>query len=223
MAGKRWREPIDAVDVVRAALRDAWDALVGVAPLNVLWLGLVLTVVLFPPATAALFESMHELAAGRTPGIRDFLGLVRQRFVVAWLWALWAFAGFTVVFFGVGSSADLADPRAWLSAAVVVLGILFGVSLLYVWPFVFLQSEGGLARAIRNSILTVLAAPLFAIVIGVLLALIVAFSAVLIVPLALVVPGLIGLVASHAVTDRLRAFGRLPARPVADQLEVETK
>jgi hypothetical protein len=51
----------------------------------------------------------------------------------------------------------------------------------------------------------------------------VAFSAVLIVPLALVVPGLIGLVASHAVTDRLRAFGRLPRRPAADQLDVEAK
>lgn len=208
----KWRQPLDALVVVRSALRDAWDGLVAVAPLNIGWLGLALTVILLPPATAALFESMHELAAGRSPGFGDFLRSVRRRFVSAWLWALWASAGFTIVLLNVGSSVDPADPRAWLSAAVVGLGVLFFVSLLYVWPFMFLQADANLARAIVNSILTVLAAPLFAITIAILLALMVAIGAVLIVPLAIVVPGLIALVASHAVTDRLRSFGKLPPR-----------
>lgn len=205
----RWREPLDAVRVVRASLRDAWDALVAIAPLNLAWLGLGLTVVLLPPATAALFESMHGLAGGSTPGITDFLASVRRRFLAAWLWALWAGAGFVVVGLGLRVELDPSAPAAWLSAAVAVLGVLFAVSLLYVWPFLLLQREGGLARAICNSILAVLAAPLFALAIAVLLAIAVAAGTILILPLAVAVPGFVGLVASRAVRDRLRAFGKL--------------
>jgi uncharacterized membrane protein YesL len=219
----RWREPLAAMAVVRSAVRDAWDALVALAPFNLCWLALCLTLVLIPPATAALFESMHELAGGRSPSLGDFFRSVRRRFIAAWLWALWAAAGLFIVRLGVGSYPDPSDPRAWLSAVAVVLGLLFGVSLLYVWPFVFLQPNGDLGRAIRNSVLTVLAAPLFALTIAVLLALFVAVGAVLIVPLALVIPGLIGLTSSHAVTDRLRAFGRLPPRPAFDEFEAETE
>ncbi|HEV8488814.1 MAG TPA: DUF624 domain-containing protein [Candidatus Limnocylindrales bacterium] len=218
MVGVRWREPLDAVRVVRRSLRDAWDALVAVAPINLAWVGLGLTVVLLPPATAALFESMHELASGRSPGIRDYIGSVRRRFVGGWAWGLWAAAGLTFAGANIRFDLDPTQPRAWISAAVAVLGILFGVSVLYVWPFVFLQPDGGLGRAIKNSILATLAAPLFAIVLALLLALLIAAGAVLILPLALVIPGLICLVASHAVTDRLRAWSKLPPRPaeVAD-------
>lgn len=214
-----WREPLEAVRVIRRSVSDAWDALIAVAPINLAWVGLSLTVVLLPPATAALFESMHELAAGRTPGIRDYLGSVRRRFIGSWLWALWAAAGLTIAGVNVRFDPDPAEPGAWLAAAVAVLGILFGVSVLYVWPFVFLQPDGGLLRAIRNSLFSVLAAPLYAIVLAGLLALIVAAGAVLILPLALVVPGLICLVASHAVTDRLRAWRKIPPRPSEEALE----
>ena len=207
-----WREPLDAIRVVRRSLGDAWDAIVAVAPINLAWVGLSLTVILFPAATAALFESMHELASGRSPGIRDYIGSVRRRFVGGWVWALWAAAGLTMAGLNIRLDPDPTDVQAWLSAAAVILGILFGVSVLYVWPFVFLQPDGGLLRAIRNSIFAVLAAPLFAIVLAVLLLLIVAAGAVLILPLALVVPGLICLIASHAVTDRLRTWTKLPSR-----------
>jgi hypothetical protein len=161
---------------------------------------------------------MHELASGSSPGIRDFLGSVRRRFVGAWLWAIWAAAGLTLAGVSVRLEPDPSEPAAWLSAAVAVLGVLFGVSLLYVWPFVFLQETGGLARAIRNSILAVLAAPVFAITLAVLLTLVVAVGAILILPLAVAVPGIIGLVASHAVTDRLRAFGKVAPRPTTEEV-----
>lgn len=213
----RRREPLDALRVARDALQDAWDALVAVAPLNLAWLGLGLTVVLLPPATAALFESMHQLASGSTPGIGDFLASVRRRFLGAWLWAIWAAAGLVLIGLNLPRDLDPSSPAAWLSAVVTVLGVLFVVSVLYVWPFVFLQPGGGLARAIGNSLLAVLAAPLFAVTIAMLLAIVVAAGAVLILPLAVVLPGFVGLVASHAVTDRLRAFGKLPPRAADEE------
>lgn len=215
----RWREPLDAVRVVRSALRDGWDALYVVGALNLAWLGLSLTIILLPPATVALFESMDELAAGRTPGVRDFLGSIRRRFIGAWVWALWAIAGITVATVNVRYWGASGGSLVWISAAFAVLGLLFGMSLLYVWPFVFQQHEGGLVRAIRNSILTVLAAPLFTISLAIVLVLVVAVSAVLILPIAVFLSALIGLIATHAVTDRLRAFGKLPPRPSVEELE----
>lgn len=214
-----WREPLDAVRVVRAALRDGWDDLIVVGVLNLAWLGLSVTIILLPPATVALFESMDELASGSSPGVRDFLGAVRRRFLGAWLWAVWAIAGITVATVNVRYWGDSGGSLVWVSAAFAVLGLLFGMSLLYVWPFVFRQPEGGLVRAIRNSILTVLAAPLFAISLAIILVLVVAVSAVLILPLAVFTSGLLGLIASRAVNDRLRAFGKLPPRPGAEELE----
>lgn len=215
----RWREPLDAVRVVRLALRDGWDALFVVGTLNLAWLGLSLTVILLPPATVALFESMDELASGRTPDVRDFLGSVRRRFIGAWVWALWAVAGLTIVSVNVRYWNDSGGSLVWISTAFAVLGVLFWMSLLYVWPFVFRQTEGGLRRAIRNSILAVLAAPVFAISLAILLVLVAAVSAILILPLAVFLSALVGLIATHAVTDRLRAFGKLPPRPSLDDPE----
>lgn len=208
----RRREPFDALRVVRRAIRDGWDALFVVGALNLAWLALSLTIVLLPPATVALFESMDELASGRIPGIREFFGTVRRRFVGAWVWACWAIAGLTIISVNVRYWSDTGGSLAWLSAAFVVLGVLFTISLLYVWPFVFRQSEGGLARAIRNSILAVLAAPVFALSLAILLVPVAAIGAVLILPIAVFLSSLVGLIASHAVTDRLRAFGKLPPR-----------
>jgi uncharacterized membrane protein YesL len=213
----RLREPLDALRVVRRAIRDGWDALFVVGALNLAWLGLSLTVVFLPPATVALFESMDELSSGRIPGLREFFGYVRRRFIGAWVWAIWAIAGLTIISVNVRYWNDTGGSLAWLSAAFAVIGVLFGVSLLYVWPFVFRQSEGGLVRAIRNSVLAVLAAPVFAISLAVALVAIVAVSAILILPLAVFLTALLGLIASHAVTDRLRAFGKLPPRPSVEE------
>lgn len=215
----RWREPLDAVRVVRAALRDGWDALFVVGALNLAWLGLSLTIILLPPATVALFESMDELASGRSPGIGDFLGAVRRRFVGAWLWAVWAIAGIAVAVVNVRYWGASGGALVWVAATFVVVGLLFGMSLLYVWPFVFRQHEGGLGRAIRNSILMVLAAPLFAISLAIILVLVLTMSAVLILPLAVFTSGFVGLIATKAVTDRLRAFGKLPPQPALDEFE----
>jgi uncharacterized membrane protein YesL len=214
----RLREPLDAIGVVRRSLFDAWDGLLLIATLNLAWIGFGLTIVLLPPATAALFESMHELASGRSQGIREFVGSVRHRFVASWLWTCWAVGGLAIVLLNFGFYDTTSGSLFWLSAAFAVLGALFAVSVLYVWPFVFRQSSGGILRAIRNSVLAVLAAPLYALTLAIGLLVVVGVSAILILPLAVFTPAFVCLVASHAVADRLRAFGKLALEPAADEV-----
>jgi uncharacterized membrane protein YesL len=162
---------------------------------------------------------MHDLASGDAPGVRDFLRAVRVRFLAAWAWAAWSAAVVAVVVANVAFYLDAGGSLQVVAGAVGVVGILLAVSVLYVWPFVFLQSDGGLGRAIRNSILTSLAAPFFSLTIALLLAVVVVASFVLVLPLGLFTPGFVCLVASHAVSNRLRAFGKLPALPVLEDAE----
>ncbi|CAN5592483.1 hypothetical protein BH23CHL7_BH23CHL7_20030 [soil metagenome] len=206
----RLREPIHAVRALGRAIGDAWDGMFTIAVLNLCWLGLSATIVLAPPASAALFETMDQLAQGRTPGLRDLLAAVRRHLVGGWLWALWGGAGLTltalvITFYGAQSGA-----LAVVGPLALVLAVMFAVSLLYVWPLVLVSGDGSLGRALRNSLLVVFAAPLFALTIGVMLSLLLAISVLLVAPIAFFTPALIALVASHAVRDRLVAFGKLP-------------
>lgn len=201
-----------ALRVFSRALGDAWDALVLLAALNLLWLALSLLIVFLPPATAAMFAATHELAGGRAPSVRDFLTAVRSHFWQAWRWALVNVAAavvFAAIFAFYGS---IREPWADAVEAVSLLFVLFWcVSQLFVWPFLLSQAEPRLSSALRNAVLAVLAAPLFAFTFAAIVAIVLALSLALIAPIAVITTAFLCLLANHAVTDRLRAFGKLPA------------
>lgn len=180
------------------------------ALLNFIWFGLSLTVVLLPPATVAMFEATHELARGREVGIVEFLGAVRRHFLRAWGWALLnaaviALLAVNLVFYD--------RPETW-AAAVRSLFLLatsaWLVAQIFVWPYVFEQDEPSLGRAIRNALLTVLGAPIFSIAIAAMAAALLVISATLLVPVPFITTALLCLLGSHAVRDRLVAFGKRP-------------
>lgn len=207
---------IAALRVFTRALADAWDALVVLAALNIIWLALSLLIVFLPPATAAMFAATHELASGRAPGVRDFLTAVRSYFWQAWLWALVNVAvavAFVAGFYFYGSI-----PEPWadgVQGLLILFASFWGVSQLFVWPFLFTQAEPRLRLALRNAVLAVFAAPLFALTFAAIVALVLALSLVLIAPIAVITTAFVCLLANHAVTDRLRAFGKLPAEAAA--------
>jgi uncharacterized membrane protein YesL len=203
---------IAALRVFRRALGDAWDALVILAALNLLWLALSVTVLLLPAATAALFESTHSLARGEAPGIRDYLDGVRRHLVRAWAWALvnllvWSVLVANIVFYGVFA-------EVWAVALRSLFLVLAGcwlISQFYFWPFLLEQEDMNIRRAFRNALLAVLAAPFFALTLGLLGAVVVVLSVALIMPMLALTGSFLSLLASHAVIDRLRAFHKIPA------------
>ena len=140
--------------------------------------------------------------------------------MTAWLWAAGAAAGLLLI--GLRCTARSRSDATGLlavTALLLVLGLLYlVVGLLYVWPFVFLQAErrdrAGIPERNPGG---ARGATVRADARGLLMVLIVAVGIVLIVPLAVFVPGLLGLVASHAVTDRLQSLGELPPLPIPDE------
>lgn len=203
---------IAAVRVLRRTLGDAWDALVLLVVLNLAWVALAFSVVLLPPATAALFDVTHELARGRTPDLMDFARAIRRHFWRAWGWALlnllvWGIVIVNLLFYG-----QFADLWAMaLQAVFVLVGIFWFVSQLYVWPYILEQDAPSLPRALRNAALTVLAAPVFSLVLVLLIGAVLLVSYLLLLPLVALATGFFCLLANHAVIDRLQAFGKLPA------------
>jgi len=191
-------------------VRDAWDALVSLAALNFIWFALSLTVVLLPPATVAMFEATNQLARGRQVEAVEYLGAVRRQFLRSWAWAL---LNAVVIGLLVVSVVFYDRPEPW-AAAVRSLFLLatfaWLVAQLMVWPYVFEQDEPSLRRAIRNALLTVLGAPVFSIMIGAIVAAVLVVSAVLLVPVAFMTTAFLCLLGSHAVRDRLVAFGKRP-------------
>jgi uncharacterized membrane protein YesL len=203
---------IAAFRVVRRALRDAWDALVLLAVLNFLWAALSATIVLLPGAAAALFEATHSLARGEAPGVTEFLAGVRRHFVRAWAWALVNLAAWTILLANILFYRTRTEPWAVaLQTLFLLFAALWLIAQFYVWPFLFVQSEMSLRQAFRNAVFLVLAAPIFSLTLGILGALVVALSVVLIVPPLLITASFLCLLASHAVLDRLRVFRKLPA------------
>lgn len=206
-----------ALAVGGRALRDLWDGFVTVAVLNVLWLTMSFTIVLLPPATVAMFEATHELARGRTPSIGEFLRSVPRHFLRAWAWALLNLAVGVVLLVNLGFYGQQEPWALAVRTLLLLVALIWLLAQLLVWPYLFEQAEASLRRALRNALLTVLAAPGFSLVLGLIVAAAVALSIVLVVPPALFTAAFLGLLGSHAVRDRLVAFGKLPAPPATEE------
>jgi uncharacterized membrane protein YesL len=209
---------ISALRVVGRSFGAAWEAFVLLAVLNLAWLGLSILVVFFPPATAALFETTREIAQGRDPSVRDLLDGVRRHFWRAWAWALSNIAVGVILVVNITFYGSMDATWAGLvQGVVVVFAVLWLVVQLLVWPYVFAQEQPGLRQALRNAVFTVLAAPLFALTIGVIVIAIVALSVLLVAPFAVFTAAFISLLGNIALSDRLRAFGKSPEPAPTDE------
>lgn len=135
---------------------DALDWLFPFCAVNLLWVLCSLTVVLFPPATAALFETAVQAYRGRSPSAGAFLIGVRRWLGPAWLWAFpnGLMVASAIV---VGQDPGVNEMVATITAAVVALALL---GQIYVWPYMMLQDRPRVSQALRNSLFTVLADPL---------------------------------------------------------------
>jgi uncharacterized membrane protein YesL len=202
-----------ALRVAGRTLRDAWDAFVQLALLNLVWFGLSLTVVLLPPATVAMFEATNELARGRTPAVADFVRAIPRYFLPAWGWAILNVAVGTVLGVNLAFYSNPEPLHLALRGLFLLATLLWVVSQLLVWPYRFEQTDPSLRLALRNALLTTLAAPVFSLILGAVVALVAVLSAVLLAPLPFFSAAFLCLLGNHAVLDRLVAFGKRP-RPI---------
>jgi hypothetical protein len=84
---------------------------------------------------------------------------------------------------------------------------------IYTVPFLIEQEDKRLRLALRNAAFLALATPIYTLTLLVAIGLIIVFSLMTILPLAVFTMSFLALLANRAVIERLSTFGKLPSPP----------
>jgi hypothetical protein len=194
-------------NVIAQAFADWWDELFGMAVISVAWLLCWLTIILGPPATFGLYYYSNGLAHGKNLGFGGFVEGGRRFFLKSWLWMLLNLAAFVLISVNVMFYGQFDTLWAlFLRGLMLVTTLTWLGTQFYALPYLMEQEKQQLRLALRNGLLTLLAAPMYSLIIVVVAAVLMALSLLLVFPLILGVPALISALGTRAVSERLDAF-----------------
>jgi uncharacterized membrane protein YesL len=188
------------------ALQTWWDGWFSIVLFGLVWLVCWATVLLGPPATFGFFHAVRWWMVAKETKWDQFFRMAKKYWLQSWLWFLAnLFIGFTVfanyVFYG-SLESNIRGPMQLLT---LVLGILWAAVQLYAIPYFVLLEKKSLFVAWKNGLFTILASPIFSVVVFAAIGL-VGYLHIGIMPFVFGGPGLIVTIASMAVEDRIQKF-----------------
>ncbi len=170
-----------------------------------------LTVILAPAAIFGIMTETSDLIRGTRTGITGWWKGFKANFWISLLWGSSALFGLAIFALNIWFYFNIDAFWAPLMAGIfIILTLIWVVMQFYTLGFLFIQEKKNLFQAWKNSLLTMLAAPFFTLLFGLVAILISAISLGVLLPLMVGTPALIALMVSLAVRDRLEAFGKLP-------------
>lgn len=197
-----------SLQVLARALSDWWDDWVQMTVVSILWTLSWLTIVLGPPATLGLFYVAHRMAYGESPGLGGMLEGARRHLARSYLWALLNLLAAVTVYANLWFYGRLGTSWApFLQALFWILGALWFAVQFYALAYLMEQERKSLRLSLRNGLFTLLAAPGYSLVLIGAAFFIGAVSLALVAPLVLGGPGLLALIAAHAVRERIETYG----------------
>ena len=195
-------------NVIVQAFVDWWDALFGMAAVSVVWLLCWVTIILGPPATFGLYYYANGLTHGKDPGFSGFIEGGRHFFFKSWLWMLLNLAALVVLSVSVVFYGQFDALWAFLLRGLMLATILTWLGTqFYALPYLMEQEKQQLRQALRNGLLTLLAAPVYSLIIMIGAAVMMVISLLLVIPIVFGVPALISVLGTRAVLERMEAFG----------------
>lgn len=197
-----------SLQVLARALDDWWSDWVQMTVVSILWTLSWLTVVLGPPVTFGLAYVAHRMAYGESPGLGGLLEGARRYLARSYLWALLNLLAAVVLYANLWFYGRLETSWAPLLQALFwILGALWLAVQFYALAYLMEQERKSLPLALRNGLFTILAAPGYSLVVMGAASLFGAVSLALVAPLVLGGPGLLALIAAHAVRERIETYG----------------
>jgi hypothetical protein len=178
------------------------------AVVNVVWLLCWLTIILGPPATFGLYYYANALAHGQNLGLSGFVEGGRRFFLKGWLWMLLNLAALVLisvnlVFYGQFDALW----AAFLGGLILATTVIWFGTQFYALPYLMEQENQQLRLALRNGLLTMLAAPGYSLIVMGLAAVLMALGLLLVFPFIVGVPAMISALGTRAVLERMEAFG----------------
>ena len=202
-----------ALKTLQQALSDFWYSWVVLVLINVLWLLCCVTIILAPPATLGMFYATNELANGRGVGYADFFAGLRRYFKISWLWGIFnIIAAFSVwlnfQFYG-------RIEESWsliLLFFTIVIALTWVMVQLFAAAYLIEQERKHLGVAMKNALFTLLATPLYSVLLALFIGTFIYLSMAQAIAVLLGAPVMVTLLSNRAVLNRLDAFG-LRERP----------
>lgn len=207
------------VPVWRMALSTWWRDIVEYAVLNLLWLGLTLTIIGAPPATAAMYQMAYSSIDRDYIGFRPFFRALRDLFFPAWRWMFLQIVPYGIILFNL-LYYTYATGTLWTLLRIIwITGFcLLSVLNIYFWAFFVRQDDRRFTTTYRNVLVMVARHPLLVLstAFWVLLILVVSLWTRLLVPFGMM--ALVALFATSAVHSALAS-----ARPSPEVRSVFSK
>lgn len=238
---------LNPIAVLWRALRDLFDELLLAISVNVIWAFLTLPLVFVAiaalisgepllasgallaavlpaaPASVGLAAIALRISEGRVGHLRDYLAALRTYAVPAWQIGLIWVGGLLLLLLNFSFYIRIDGILGGvLIGLVLYLLIFWSLLLIYAIPLIVLQEQPDLRRIVRNTLVLLLSRPLFALINGSLIVIVLGLSFMTVVPLSLISAMLIAqwsLRATQTVISDLRArqAAREAAAPPVDR------
>lgn len=184
-----------------------WDDLTGLLFVSIIWALCWLTVILGPPATFGLFQVAYDLVGGESTGLSGLYKGAKHYFLKSWLWM-----GLNILVFFVLLNAINYYTQANQFIASIIAGFL--TCMLVTWvtiqfytiPFIQRQEDESFRLALRNSLFTTLASPIYTLVLALIAGGLLAISILTIVPIFLGAPVFVVILQTNALKERITTF-----------------
>jgi hypothetical protein len=204
--------------VLKYAIVTWWDSAVPLAVYSIVWMLLSITIIFAAPAAFVMAYLIAEILDDTMPEPRAVLRSLLTYFLKSWGWLLGNILVAGLVWvnwsFYRGMGTIWSEALSWFVAGVAILW--FGIQF-YAVPFYMIQEKKSLFLAWRNALFTALASPGYSLVLWIVIALLIAASGLLIVPIILGAPALIAMIGSVAVRERVKTYKVMMAEKNKDQ------
>jgi uncharacterized membrane protein YesL len=208
--------------VIGRSIVDWWDGWMDMVLVTAVWFFAQLTIVLGPPATFGAYYVVYNMVNGEALGVRGLIEGAKKYFWKSLLWGLLNL--FVLITVGVNFQFYGSIDAIWgfyLQVFIAMLGVFWLATNFYALPYFMEQDVKKLRIALKNGMLTTLAAPFFTIVLMIMGAIVLLLSFGFVIPLFLGLPGLIPMMGYRAMYDRLVAFGIRQKEKTPKEIEYE--
>jgi uncharacterized membrane protein YesL len=176
--------------------------------INGLWALSMVTVILAPPAVLALTAVARDRVQRGSVEVRAYFGYLKEYFFTGWRWGLFNVLFGLMVYANIRFYDEMIAGFPLVPYAILLALVIFWISLQFT-AVVYLvwQDDRHVLKALRYSLFTIGASPVFIMILLVPVGLI-GLSAIYLngIPLVLTA-SFIALVSAQAVQNRLRTFG----------------
>lgn len=193
--------------LIKKALRGWWEGWLSLLLYGLVWLLCWATIVLGPPATFGFFFAVRAWMVEKETRWSQYYQMGKKYFLASWAWFMANLLILFIVFANNVFYDSLGGGMGRLLKAIAMfIGFLWLAAQFYALPYFVLLEKKSLFIAWKNGLFTILASPVFSLVIWIALGALL-FLHLAIMPLFFGGPGLIVLLSSMAVEDRIETFG----------------